>query len=276
ASGADADAARASADPAGAGAAGPAGWRGAALRRPGAGLGFRSELDEVGARLPGLLPEALAPPGDAGEVVLFVELGYAPHRESRELDLPIFETDDFHDDYDAWSVALHGRYRHGWVGTNRKISYWLRIAVPKLVDEPPPVIGARVSSGTVGGQTRTVLVEDIAGRAERRFATDLDGIMLKTIARALVKFVAKEKVDDKSKLAGLLVNILGAATERADTRGWLTLPHGIALARLSLPPGVHDIRVDLFDALGRSVGEHAITGVQVHSGGWTFLSRRIF
>ncbi|MBU0743540.1 hypothetical protein KKG45_02465 [bacterium] len=251
-------------------------WLGADLLRTGTRLGFRAELDELRDRLPGLLPETYAPPEDAGEVVLFMELGYAPHRESRELDLPIFKSDDFDDDYDAWSLTLHSRYRHGWAGRNVEIAYWLRIAVPELRDDPPRVAGARVSSGTVGGQTRTVLVEDVAGRARLRFAADLDGILLKTIARALAKFVAKEKVDDKSKVAGLLANLLGAATERADTRGWLTLPHGIAMARLTLPPGVYDLRVDLVDPLGRSLGEQTIPSVQVRRGGWTFLSRRVF
>jgi len=268
-------AALAYADAAGALAAEIPPWLGADLLRTGTRLGFRSELDELEARLPGLLPASLEPLEGTGEVVIFVELGYAPHRESRELDLPIFEEDDFHDDYDAWSLALHGRYYHGW-RSSRDIAYWLRLAIPELVDEPPAVAGARVSSGTVGGQTRTVLVEDVAGRAVLRFEADLDNILLKTIARALVKFVAQEKAEDESKLAGLLVNLFGAATERADTRGWLTLPHGIALARLSLPAGVHDLRVDLYDAHGRSVGEHAVPGVQVRTGGWTFLSRRIF
>jgi hypothetical protein len=268
-------AALAYADAAGALAAETPPWLGDDLLRTGTRLGFRTELDELAGRLPGLLPET-APPREGGEVVLFVELGYAPHRESRELDLPIFEDDDFDDDHDAWALAVHGRYRHGWVGRDRDIAYWLRVAVPELVDDPPAVAGARVSTGTVGGQTRSVLVEDVAGRAARRFESDLDGIMIKTIARALVKFVAKEKADDESKLAGLLVNILGAATERADTRGWLTLPHGIAMVRLTLPPGEYDLRVDLVDGLDRSVGEHAIPGVRVYEGGWTFLSRRIF
>ncbi len=269
-------AALAYADAAGALAAETPPWLGADLLRTGTGLGFRAELDELRDRLPGLLPETYSPPGEAGEVVLFVELGYAPHRESRELDLPIFENDDFDDDYDAWSVALHRRYRHGWGGRKKDIAYWLRIAVPELVDEPTSVVGARVSSGSVSGQTRTVLVEDVAGRAVRRFEADMGSIMLKTIARALAKFVAKEKADDKSKLAGLLANLVGAVTERADTRGWLTLPHGIAMARLTLPVGVYDLRVDLVDGLGRSVGEQTISPVQVRRGDWVFLSRRVF
>ena len=208
--------------------------------------------------------------------MVFLELGYAPHRESAELDLPIFKADDFDDDYDAWSLALHHRHHHGWGGRSKDIAYWLRIALPELVDDPPLVSGARVSSGTVGGQIRTVRVEDLAGRATRQFTADYDKIMLKTIARGLTKFAAKKVADDKGKVAGLLANLLGAATERADTRGWLTLPHGIAMARLSLPAGEYDLRVDLVGANGRSLGEQVIPAVQVRSGDWVFLSRRVF
>jgi hypothetical protein len=34
-------------------------------------------------------------------------------------------------------------------------------------------------------------------------------------------------------------------TERADTRSWFTLPGEIHLARLSLPPGDYNVRVEL-------------------------------
>jgi len=251
-------------------------WLGADLLRTGRRLGFDAELDALGRQLPGLLPDSQADPGETGEVVLFLETGYAPYRESNELDLPIFANDDFHDDYDAWALALHGRYLHGWGGYGGKIAYWLRIAVPEFVDVPPLVAGARVSSGTVGGQARTVRVEDVAGRAARRFEADQDNVLLKTIARGLVKFAAQEKAEDKSKLVGLLTNLLGAATERADTRAWLTLPHGICMSRLSLPPGVYDLRVDLVDGHGRSVGEEVVAGVRVRAGDWIFLSRRVF
>ena len=251
-------------------------WLGEDLLRTGHRLGFDTELDELRGQYPDLIPTDTVPTTDSGEVVVFLELGYAPHRESNELDLPIFKADNFDDDYNAWSLAVRHRYHHGWGGRSRDIAYWLRIAMPELVDDPPLVAGARVSSGTIGSQTRTVRVEDVAGRATRQFNADFDKIMLKTIARGLAKFVAKKAADDQGKVAGFLANLVGAATERADTRGWLTLPHGIAMARLSLPPGEYDLRVDLVDVHGRTLGEQVIPAVQVRSGGWVFLSRRVF
>ncbi len=249
-------------------------WLGADLLRTGTALGFAADLDELRAQLPALLPASL-PAAGTGEVVLFLETGYAPRRISRAADVPIFKSDGRRDDHDAWAFSLRQRYEYGW-DRDQKIDYWLRFALPELVDEPPAIAGARVSAGTVGGQTRAVPVEDVAGRSRQYFQDAQGMIVLKTIVRALAKYAAQEQAEDKGRVAGLLVNLLGAATEQADTRNWLTLPRGIAMARLSLPPGTHDLRVDLVDAQDRRLETREIAGVTVVRGGWTFLSRRIF
>lgn len=248
-------------------------WLGADLLRTGTALGFREQLEEVARDHPDLMP-AEAPPAGRGRVVLFLELGYAPQRVSEALDLPIFANDD-RSNVDAWALTLHNRHLHGY-RSGTKIAYWLRIAVPELVDVPPRVVGARISSSAVGGNTRSVLVEDVAGRSRRHFDDAQGKTLLKTIARGLTKYLAQEAAGDKGQVAGLLMNLFGAVTEQADTRGWLTLPHGIAMARLDLTPGVYDLTVDLVDAQGRSLGVETVPGVQVRAGDWRFLSRRVF
>ncbi|MDO9170396.1 MAG: hypothetical protein Q7W29_01015 [bacterium] len=249
-------------------------WLGADLLRTGTALGFAAELDELRTQLPELLP-ASPPPAGTGEVVLFLETGFAPRRISRAADVPIFKSDGRRDDRDAWGLSLRHRYEYGW-DRDQKIDYWLRFALPELVDEPSAVAGARVSVGTIGGRTRAVPVEDVAGRSRQYFQDAQGRIVLKTIVRALAKYAAKEQAEGQGQVAGLLVNLLGAATEQADTRNWLTLPRGIAMARLALPPGTHDLRVDLVDAQDRRLETREIAGVAVVEGGWTFLSRRIF
>ncbi len=64
-------------------------------------------------------------------------------------------------------------------------------------------------------------------------------------------------------------------TERADTRCWLTLPDRLAVARLRLPPGRHELRVDYLDGSGLTVHSETET-VDVVDGGWVFLNRRSF
>jgi len=99
---------------------------------------------------------------------------------------------------------------------------------------------------------------------------------LRTIVRGLAKYGAKEQADKAGKVAGLLANLLGAATEQADTRGWLTLPNRIAMARLRLPPGRYDLRVDLLDAAGTTLRTDTIPDVIVRTADLALVSRRVF
>ena len=132
-----------------------------------------------------------------------------------------------------------------------------------------------MTAGIVGGNTLAVPVDDLGGRARLTFKAAYGKILLKTLARALTKYLAKQKADDVGWAAGALTNIFGAATETADTRSWLTLPNLITMARLRLPPGTYDLEVELVDPDGAPAGSRTIHGVTVRPGSWTFLSRRI-
>jgi len=247
---------------------------GSDLVRTAGRLGFSDELAEIQTVLPNLFIEPDLPQGRVGRVVLFLETGWVPRRTSIEADIPIFESDR-RGDMDLWASSLQSRYVYGW-GRDVKISYWLRFALPDLIGEAPVIVGARVSTGTLGGHARTEPVESVASRSRLDFESSKDGILLKTIGRALSKYLAKEAIEDKSQLAGLLANVFGAATERADTRNWLTLPHGISMARLDLPPGTYDLEIELVDARDRIVDVRSIKDVAVRADGWVFLSRRVF
>lgn len=244
------------------------------LARTAAALGFGAELAELRRACPDL-EDAGAPlrPGH-GRVVMLLETGWAPRRVSVAADVPIF-TNEHHDDMDLWAVGLRHRYLYGY-RRNVEIAYWLRFALPELVDDAPTVVSARVSADTPGSHARTVLLDDVASRSRLDFEQEQGGVLVRTIARALAKWLAQSKAEDQGKLAGLLVNLFGAATEQADTRNWLTLPHGIAAARLELPAGVHALRVELVDRRDRVVDVRTIPDVRVTAGGWTFLSRRVF
>jgi len=255
-------------------------WMGKDLYRTGWRLGFGEELN----RLRSLYPELLSAENDSmihhsgprGEVVLLLEFGYVASKVQNEINIPILERDDY-DDYNDWAYQLSLRAEPGWqVPNGSKIKYWLRVALPEMVDEPPLVQQVRLSAGTATDHTVSVIVDNISARARLKFEAEAGGILLKTIARALAKYVAKEKADDLDETVGTLVNIFGAATETADTRSWLTLPHSIGMARLSLSPGTYDLRVDLVGRRGQPVSTETIVGVTVAEGDWQFLSRRVF
>jgi hypothetical protein len=124
----------------------------------------------------------------------------------------------------------------------------IKIAFPKYVQKKPACSESElVASGDI--RARAALFEDINGIAVKNLDDRKGRVIAKTIARAIVKQVAINKVargrDNKaSKDATKVVfNILNLALERADTRTWKTLPGEIYLARLYVPGGDYDLGV---------------------------------
>ena len=72
-------------------------------------------------------------------------------------------------------------------------------------------------------------------------------------------------------LGSLAMQVAAVATERADTRSWLTLPANIQLARLPLPPGSYTIKVELLDAGEQIVATREYPGVVISKAHKTYL-----
>ncbi|MBK8127782.1 MAG: hypothetical protein IPK53_02225 [bacterium] len=70
------------------------------------------------------------------------------------------------------------------------------------------------------------------------------------------------------------MNLLGAATEAADTRSWETLPDQIFVADFQLPPGEHDLRVVFEDGSGTAVVRSDLPKVNIRAGELTVLRAR--
>jgi hypothetical protein len=121
------------------------------------------------------------------------------------------------------------------------------------------------------------VVEDIESIAHKTFSQRQSRILLKTIARALTKYIAVRTAEEKKGgVAGFLVNLFGVATESADTRSWLTLPNNIQMARLPLPAGTFDLKLTFYDQYGRAVKSTNISNVIVKENDYTFLNYRTF
>ncbi|OYY92975.1 MAG: hypothetical protein B7Y41_13700 [Hydrogenophilales bacterium 28-61-23] len=162
----------------------------------------------------------------------------------------------------------------------------LRIALPKFVERPLPVMRFELSSG--GQSTNSEVAEDVNGLAKKSLEARLPGIQ----TRALVRLVAKNKLTADAKkrseqaakqntgdLAsmlrmsmGTIMDITATLTERADTRSWSLLPGNIQLARLALPPGTHDLKVSYYGVNGNLLSTREFKGVRVDAARKTFLS----
>lgn len=213
-----------------------------------------------------------------GELVLLVETGYVPPLAQVRFDFPVFKNEAY-DDRDHWGWSLYNGYGHyGTWSAGHDIEYWVSVAAPELQDETPPqYIAVRASAETAGGHAVGARVVNLGRSARVTFDAEKPTIFFRTILRGLTKYLATRGAEKAGgKGAGILANILGAATERADTRSWLTLPRQIHVVRLTLPPGTHDVRLELLGADGRVAAERTLTGVVVRPGQWAFEARRIF
>lgn len=120
--------------------------------------------------------------------------------------------------------------------------------------------------------TTTELTEDISSLQIKTLASHMPAITARALARAATKDKIAKDVGDKDPLAGLLVNIAGIATERADTRSWLTLPAEIQTARLSIPQGKHNLIIELLGENNQIVLQQKINNIQISGNQKHYLS----
>lgn len=173
---------------------------------------------------PGVSWEGQGPGDDRGEVVVVIEQSLIPPRTTS-------------------SMTGHSEDRI------------VRIAVPSIRDYRRQVSTVTISSGS--SRAAGFLAEDLSSIAVKNLEDHAARDLARAVARALVKAGAAEAAEQLteeltgeedgcwSQGAGILVSILGAATEEADLRAWLTLPSRIYVARLALPPGERLVRVEV-------------------------------
>ena len=210
-------------------------------------------------------------------MALFLESGFVAYKTQLRFDFPIFSGEAYDDpDYWSWQIWSGMGNMHALV-EGHNVEYWVSVAAPELQDAPGAIGGARVTAGLAGSNTLTSNISHLSREARITFDAEKPTIFFKTIMRGLTKYLASrgaEKVG--GEWAKLAANILGAVTDAADTRSWLTLPENIHLARLSLPPGIYDLQVEILDRQGKSLETATIPGVIVKAGDWTFVSQRVF
>lgn len=184
--------------------------------------------------------------------------------------------------------------------------FLLRVAMPEIVASPSPRLSALlvVDDMTMPAER----AEPVSAIALAQFRAREGTIKARAIARAALKYTAtkvtsevvKSAVEESEKgseedrgekrrsgrraesegaeLAGALVSLLGgvasAASEGADLRSWTLLPSRFDVARLWVPPGRHDVAVDLIDPSGRPFGRLHQSTMNLKPGSRVILSVR--
>lgn len=119
----------------------------------------------------------------------------------------------------------------------------VRVAFPKYLIRPPVYEKAKLIKDDLTFPVEKV--ENIQGialsvlsdRMLREFATSL--------TRLALKQAAEEALREGSQEAGVLLSLFNAATEKADTRNWQTLPNSISYSRVPLQLGLNKISFSL-------------------------------
>jgi hypothetical protein len=237
------------------------------------GLGF--EVDSLRAA-DSSLPERTAAHDDYNLIVFF-ETGFVPYLEPVDITLPIYEIKDGQKErlvlaesyVDAYGDNIYA-YEKGKV----KLDHVLRFSFPAQVEVPSAVWACELELG----DGRTVMAEpalNLAAVARADFQRRLPGILLKTVARALVKEAARKTAKKEDETLGWLVNAFTAVTEQADTRGWIFLPGQIHMLKTRVAPGPQKLLARYLDGEGKILDEWELE-VDVPSGRHRFVAVRSF
>ena len=142
--------------------------------------------------------------------------------------------------------------------------------VPKFYPRPNPVEHAQVE---VDGQVlaQTAVLHDIELTAIENLDEKYAGMVAKRIAGMVVKEVASHEIEKqtKSPLIGFLARVAFAVADQADVRSWNLLPRDLQVARVTIPPGDHRIRL-----IPMGAGSLAERTVKVVAGRKAFMSFR--
>ncbi len=246
-------------------------------------LGFREEMEEIQSDFTGVSFKSYRNLGDKGELIFIHYNGIAPHKIDDIFEISFgkgwgmvqrtqVSSDDQARVQNATTIAKS-------IAADEHIS----IAFPKFVKVDYRIRLSEVSiEGSLEG-VRTKLVEDITAIAIKNLEDRINRVRVKAIARAAVKFAlahAGGKIAEKKGggLAGMIVKkgltAVATATEKADKRGWRTLPAQIRMARTTLEPGTYNLRLSFMSKDGNQIMERTVENVKVEPRRKTFVSYR--
>jgi hypothetical protein len=198
--------------------------------------------------------------------VVFIETGFTPYLDAVDITIPVLEeTDSEYRDCKGcendYADVLVSRYHHNiysWRRRDLALDHVLHFSFPMMVNFPTEAYTVAVACAT-GHALAPVTVEPLDAIAKRSFDERIPKILVKTVARALIKEFARVQAKKEDKALGALVNIFNVATERADTRSCLFFPKTIWMAQLELPPGKHDLEIVVRGVGGTEVERVPVT-----------------
>ena len=228
--------------------------------------------------------EPATPSVDTGELIVVIENGFVAHKAEEKLYVPVLASEkDSVLSGNVGSAVLaavgvlvrtvvvmnylsqegvdYPRHEDGVIIATAGSAVGLELltlAWPSYQNEARRAGDVRVSVNNERSIT-PALLQDLSAIAVRDFEEQKPTIMLRMVARGLLKeaaVTAAEAAGEGSggEVGGFLARVtaraFATATERADTRSWSALPAELLLARFRLPAGRHTLRIS-YEGLNR-------------------------
>ena len=191
---------------------------------------------------------------DQGELVFILNNGLAPIKREKAINT-----------FDPQSASM------------------VRVALPFYESRINNILAARITVNDK--QAMTEMVENIDAVAKKNLDASMPAIIARSVARVIIKTAANNQAkkvalnnkNDNNAMLGMLgamaLQVATVASERSDTRSWLTLPGNIQMARMSLPPGNYNIKVELLGLNHQVVATQNYPGIAVRKSHKTFLTQ---
>ncbi len=216
-----------------------------------------------------------------GEVILVHSVGQVPLKKSQTVQLAwnhilAVANSPVENEYTV-SPEVQNAISAGLMGSAITVAY------PVLETQPYYITSSTVQ---IAGQRYPMQpMSYVSELVTQDLEEKLPGMWFRVATRAVLRRIAavqarhaleRDQGKDNSLgwLAEMVVDIFGAAVEKADTRQWFTLPASIYMARVFIEPGVQDIQLLLKDRNGNIIGTHTFENIQVPRGGRVFLHYR--
>lgn len=118
---------------------------------------------------------------------------------------------------------------------------FFRVAFPKYVEREPLYTAGNLLAD--GKTYKLELAEDLNKIAFKTLAERMHIEMGKSLLRAALKKATEQGMRKENEGLATILGMVNAATEKADTRNWQTIPHSIYYTRIQLPEGVNEVKL---------------------------------
>lgn len=178
-----------------------------------------------------------------GEAIIFWESGFSPIKKEKNLFFALnrkgkrffFQSDDL-------LVPIDYDFSEDDPDFDPKDVGIIRLAFPYYVARQPVPQSAFVTHNAERKELQLIAdINELAFQVERDNSLSRLG---RDLLRIALKKITSLSVSEGNESLGLALDIIGAATEKADTRNWQSLPAQIYYVRIPLKKGMNTIQVN--------------------------------